>query len=99
MEKCEDRHALMAYGYRFHQAVADFSHNKILYGFCESISSQLRGLRVLDSLTIDIFLKGIDEHRHIAQAIKERNSSLAKELMLAHLRKDYAAYIEKTSVF
>lgn len=95
MEQCRDRHELMAYGYRFHQYVAEFSHNKILYGFCQSISSQLRGLRVLDILTLDTFLQGIDEHRAIADAIKERNSALAKELMLEHLKKDYNAYLGK----
>ena len=98
-EQCGDRHALMAYGYRFHQAVADFSHNKILYGFCQSISGQLRGLRVLEGLTLDTFLKGTEEHRAIANAIRERNDPLAKERMLAHLKKDYTAYLEKTDAF
>ena len=99
MEQCKDRHTLMAYGYQFHQAVADFSHNKILYGFCQSISSQLRGLRVLEKLTLDTFLKGIEEHRNIANAIKERNDSLARERMLEHLKQDYNSYLEKTNIF
>ncbi len=98
MEQCRDRHTLMAYGYRFHQAVAEFSHNKILYGFCRSIASQLRGLRVLETLTLDTFLKGIEEHRAIADAIKARDDSLAKARMLEHLKKDYTTYLDKQTV-
>ena len=99
MEKCQDRHALMAYGYQFHQTVAELSHNKILYGFCQSISSQLRGLRVLEKLTLDTFLKGIEEHREIADAIRSRSDSLARELMLEHLKRDYNGYLEKNDIF
>lgn len=98
-EQCQDRHALMAHGYRFHQAVADFSHNKTLYGFCQSISSQFRGLRVLERLTLDTFLKGTQEHIEIAKAIKARDESLAKELMLEHLKKAYTVYLEETDIF
>ena len=95
MEKAQDRHALMTCGYRFHQAVAQFSHNRVLYGFYQSIASQLRGMRVLDSLTLDIFLEGIFDHRAIAEAIKERNGTLAKALLCEHLEKDYTAYLHK----
>lgn len=95
MEKSQDRHALMTCGYRFHQAVAQYSHNRVLYGFYQSIASQLRGMRVLDSLTLDIFLEGISEHRAIAEAIKARNAVLAKTLLCDHLKKDYTAYLHK----
>ena len=65
------------------------SHNPILYGFCQSVAGQLRGLRVMDSLTLETFVEGIAAHRAIAQAIRERNGLLAKELMSSHLKKDY----------
>lgn len=97
MEKSQDRHTLMSCGYRFHQAVAEFSHNRVLYGFYQSIASQLRGMRVLDSLTLDIFLDGVEEHRSIAEAIQSRDDVLAKTLLCDHLEKDYAAYLYNTS--
>ena len=93
MEKHLDRHSLMTYGYRFHQLVAKASHNQVLYSFYQSIASQLRGLRVLEDLTLETFLKGIDHHRAIANAISDRNGALAKELMRAHLKKDYGDYL------
>lgn len=98
MEKCHDRHALMAHGYHFHQMVAKFSHNHVLYNFCQSIAVQLRGMRVLDSLTLETFLEGVEEHRSIAKAICEHNDALSKELMRAHLKKDYALYLEKADI-
>ena len=88
----------MANGYRFHQAVAEFSHNNVLFGFCQSAAGQLRGMRVLDSLTLETFLDGIREHRAIAEAIQDRDDALAKQLMRSHLRKDYAPYLEKPEV-
>lgn len=98
MEDHRDRHSLMSHGYRFHQAVAEFSHNQVLYGFCQSVSGQLRGLRVLDSLTLESFLAGISAHRAIAEAIADRNGALAKELMRAHLKKDYGAYLSEADL-
>ena len=94
MEQNRDRHALMTHGYRFHQAVAAFSHNQVLYRFFQSAASQLRGLRVLDSLTLEIFLDGINEHRAIAEAIRDGDSALACQLMQLHLKKDYGQYLE-----
>jgi GntR family transcriptional repressor for pyruvate dehydrogenase complex len=94
MEQDSDKHTLMTHGYLFHQAVAQFSHNQVLYGFFQSAARQLRGLRVLDSLTLEIFLDGIQEHHAIAEAIAARNPALAKELMQLHLKKDYAQYLQ-----
>lgn len=98
MELHHDRHSLMTYGYRFHQAVAEFSHNQVLYGFYQSVAGQLRGLRLLDSLTLDTFIEGINEHRAIAKAIAEHDDTLAKVLMRAHLKKDYRSYLENLEV-
>ena len=95
MQQHPDRHSLILNGYSFHQYLAQYSHNHILYGFFQSAASQLRGLRVIDSLTVDIFLDGIQEHQAIAEAIRDRNDILAKQLMRSHLKKDYAAYLEQ----
>ena len=93
-----DRHSLMSNGYRFHQAVAEFAHNQVLYGFCQSAASQLRGLRVLDSLTLEIFLEGIEDHYAIAKAIRDHDDALAKQLMRSHLKKDYAPYLQRPEI-
>lgn len=98
MRQHPDKHSLILNGHRFHQCVAQFSHNNVLYGFFQSAASQLRGLRVIDSLTVDIFLEGIQEHQAIANAIRDRDAALAKQLMRSHLKKDYAAYLERSDV-
>ena len=98
MEKNLDRHSLMAHGYRFHQAVAEFSHNQVLFGFYQSAAAQLRGLRVMESLTLETFLEGIEEHRAIARAISQRDDALAKQLMRSHLKKDYALYLQRPEI-
>lgn len=93
MRNHPDKHSLILNGHRFHQCVAQFSHNNILFDFFQSAAQQLRGLRVIDSLTVDTFLEGIDEHQLIANAIRDRDPALAKQLMRSHLKKDYAAYL------
>lgn len=98
MEQNQDRHSLMTHGYRFHQAVAEYAHNQVLFGFYQSAASQLRGLRVLDSLTLETFLEGINEHKAIAKAISEGDDALAKQLMRSHLKKDYAPYLERPEI-
>lgn len=94
MEKDGDRHRLMSNGFRFHQAVAKFSHNDVLYGLYQSVAWQLRGLRSPDAFTLEMFLEGIGEHRAIAEAIRKKDGALAKALMRSHLRNDYAQYLE-----
>lgn len=98
MEQNRDRHSLMAHGYRFHQAVAEFSHNQVLFSFYQSAAAQLRGLRVMESLTLETFLEGIEEHRAIARAISQRDDALAKQLMRSHLKKDYAVYLQRPEI-
>ena len=95
MEHNRDRHSLMVHGYRFHQAVAQFAHNQVLYGFFQSAAKQMRGLRVLESLTLEVFLEGIEDHRAIAKAIRLGDDALAKQLMRSHLKKDYGQYLER----
>lgn len=98
METGKDRHTLMGYGYLFHETVARLSHNGVLYGFYQSVATQLRGVRVLKSVTLEIFLEGVEEHRAIATAISERNAALAKERMQAHLKRDYGEYLHYPEV-
>lgn len=98
MEQKQDRHSLMTYGYQFHQAVAEYAHNQVLFGFYQSVAGQLRGLRVLDSLTLETFLEGIEEHRAIAKAISQRDDALAKQLMRSHLKKDYGTYLDSPEI-
>ena len=98
MEKCRDRHGLMTHGYHFHQKVAQFAHNQVLYGFFQSAARQLWGLRVLDSLTLETYIAGIDEHRAIAKAIAGGDDALAKQLMRSHLKKDYAPYLQRPEI-
>ena len=93
-----DIHSLMSHGYLFHQAVAKFSHNKVLYDFSQSISVKLRGLRLLEGLTLETFLEGISEHRAIAEAIAEGHAAKAKKLMQQHLKKDYSDYLKSPEI-
>ncbi|MBE5867808.1 MAG: FadR family transcriptional regulator [Lachnospiraceae bacterium] len=97
MELKKERYHLMTCGYQFHQTIAALAHNKVLYGFYQSAASQLRSLRVLDSLTLDTFVEDIEDHRQIARAIAARNADLAKSTMQTHLEKDYARYLNKPS--
>lgn len=98
MESEQDRYNLMTCGYEFHQKIAELAHNKVLYGFYLSVANQLRSVRVLDTLTLEIFVQGIEDHRYIARAIAERDAALAKALMRAHLRNDYSQYLENIEI-
>ncbi len=93
MEQQTDRMALMQLGYQFHQQLADASHNRILAGFYHSAASQLRAMRVLDSLTLEVYLDGIRDHQAILQAISGHDAAAARLCMLQHLKKDYAQYL------
>ena len=95
MENHKEKHAYISYGSLFHQTIAEVSHNHILYDFCVSISSELRGLRLLEELTLDSFTKGFEEHRAIALAIKERDEEKARQLMISHLNTNYGKYLNK----
>ncbi len=95
MENNKEKHALISYGSLFHQTIAEISHNRILYDFCISISSELRGLRLLEDLTLDKFIKGLEDHKNIAKAIKERDGEKARSLMISHLNNNYGKYLKK----
>ena len=92
MAQKKERFGLMTAGHEFHMELARMSHNVVLEGFYQSAAGQLRSMRVLESLTQEIYLAGIEEHGMIAQAVIEGNAEEAKRLMKLHLKKDYAAF-------
>ncbi|MBP3634648.1 MAG: FadR family transcriptional regulator [Oscillospiraceae bacterium] len=96
MAEQTERFELMAAGHAFHMELARLSHNVVLDGFYRSAADQLRSMRVLDSLTEAVYRDGIEEHRQIAQAVAAGDAAGAKQLMKAHLKKDYGAYLQDT---
>lgn len=94
MEADTKRYNLMSCGYDFHQAVAKAAHNEVLFGFYLSAANQLRSVRVLDTLTLETFVAGIEDHRRIAKAIADKDPDTASRLMREHLQKDYAVYLQ-----
>lgn len=96
MAEQKDRFSLMTAGHAFHMELARMSHNVVLEGFYQSAAGQLRSMRVLESLTEEIYRQGVDEHRAIAEAVARGDAAAAKRLMKEHLKKDYAAYLGDT---
>jgi len=97
MQEKKDRMSLMTLGHAFHMELSKLAHNRVLAGLYQSAANQLKGLRVLDSLTLEIYLDGIEEHRAIADAVAQRDARLAKQRMREHLKKDYAAYLPRSA--
>ena len=93
MEQENDRFGLMTQGHAFHMALAAASHNVVLNGFYQSAASQLRSMRVLESLTLEVYRQGVEDHRRIACAVAEGSAGKAEEAMAEHLEKDYAEYL------
>ena len=95
MAEKKDRFSLMTAGYAFHMELARMSHNVVLEGFYQSAAGQLRSMRVLESLTEEIYRDGIEEHRLIAEAVAASDADSAKRLMKEHLKKDYASFLDE----
>ena len=93
MRQENERFGLMSQGHRFHMELAAMSHNVVLYGFYQSAASQMRSMRVLDTLTLEIYLQGVEDHRQIAEAVAAGDADRAEAAMKAHLKKDYAEYL------
>ena len=89
MAEKKDRFSLMTAGHAFHMELARMSHNVVLEGFYQSAASQLRSMRMLESLTEEIYRDGIEEHRRIAEAVEAGDAAEAKKAMKDHLKKDY----------
>ena len=93
MRSKKSRFELMSVGYQFHLELAAAAHNRILEGFYRSAAGQMRSMRVLESLTLEVYLEGIEEHFAIAGAIRQHDAPLAAQRMQEHLKKDYSAYL------
>ena len=93
MRSKKSRFELMSIGHQFHLELAAAAHNRVLEGFYRSAAGQMRSMRVLESLTLEVYLEGVEAHRAIAEAIRQRDAALAAERMRAHLKKDYGAYL------
>ena len=93
MGREHDRFRLMSLGHAFHMQLAQMAHNAVLGGFYHSAASQLRSMRVLETLTLEVYLQDVEEHRKISRAVEAADAAAAKSAMEAHLAKDYAAYL------
>jgi len=95
MGREHDRFGLMSLGHAFHMELAAMSHNAVLSGFYQSAASQMRSMRVLESLTLEVYLQGVEDHRRIAEAVAAGDSAAAEAAMADHLRKDYADHLKE----
>ena len=95
MQQEHDRFRLMSLGHRFHMTLASMSHNAVLCGFYHSAASQMRSMRVLDTLTLEVYLRGTSDHLLIAQAVVNGDGASAAQAMANHLFKDYAEYLRE----
>ena len=94
MKRGQTRFELMSVGHQFHLSLAQLAHNRVLYGFYVS-ASQMRSMRVLESLTLEVYRSGIHEHAAIAEAIAHRDGALAAQRMREHLQNDYGPYLSE----
>lgn len=95
MRRESDRFGLMSLGHRFHVELAAMSHNVVLNGFYRSAASQMRSMRVLESLTLEVYLQGVEDHQRIAEAVQLGDADGARDAMAEHLGKDYAEYLQE----
>ena len=96
MRQENDRFSLMSLGHQFHMELAAMSHNVVLAGFYQSAASQMRSMRVLESLTLEVYLQGVEDHGKIAAAVAVGDAKGAKNAMARHLEQDYAEYLQGT---
>ncbi len=55
----------------------------------------MRSMRVLDALTLEVYLRGIEDHLRIAQAVVDGDGKRAAKAMADHLLKDYEEYLQE----
>ena len=92
MEASDDKQQLLKYGYQFHFSLISACKNRIMIQLHDSVALQLLKMREKDFLTSEIYKRDSTAHREILNAIIEQKEDVAKELMLQHLKTDYAAY-------
>jgi DNA-binding FadR family transcriptional regulator len=96
MQKSQTRSEIMEHGQEFHHALVKMCGNPILIKLYQTIDGQLHRLRLMDFVTFDIYRRGIEEHRKIAQAIERRDAGDARRLMYQHIATDYRQYLPPT---
>lgn len=96
MNAAADRKQLMKLGHAFHMELAAMSHNAVLDKIYRSLASQMRSMRVLESLTLEVYLEGAKDHCRVAVAVAAGNADAAHEAMRHHLEKDYGTYLDQT---
>ena len=94
MRQENDRFGLMSLGHQFHMELASMSHNVVLDGFYQSAASQMRSMRVLETLTLEVYLQGVEDHWKIATAVAAGDADGARKAMAQHLAQDYAEYLQ-----
>ena len=93
MEGVTDKLKLLRLGHRFHSALIGACKNRAIIQFHDSISLQLLKMREKDFLTSEVYIRDLDKHREILDAIIKKDEMLAKRLMREHLLTDYADYL------
>lgn len=93
MEGVTDKLKLLRLGHRFHSALIGACKNRAIIQFHDSISLQLLKMREKDFLTSEVYMRDLDKHREILDAIIKKDEMLAKRLMREHLLTDYADYL------
>lgn len=93
MEGVTDKLKLLRLGHRFHSALIGACKNRAIIQFHDSISLQLLKMREKDFLTSEVYMRDLDKHREILDAIIKKDEMLAKSLMREHLLTDYADYL------
>ena len=88
----QSRTDIMIPGSAFHQKLADMCGNPILTKLYDAVAESVFQLRQMEFVTLEIYRRGTEEHKQIAEAVKNRDAELAKRLMHEHLVSDYPTY-------
>ena len=94
MQRTKDRSELMRLGYRFHMRLAETARNGVLLALYRSVDSGLQCMRIMDSVTLDIYLAGAEDHMRIAEAVAAHDAARARSEMQRHIRKSYASFFD-----
>ncbi len=93
MEGVTDKLKLLRLGHSFHASLIRACKNRAIIQFHDSISLKLLKMREKDFLTSEVYIRDLDKHREILDAIINQDEKLAKELMEKHLMTDYSEYL------
>lgn len=90
-ENCHDIEVLTAYDFKFHVALADASGNPLIKSTMMSIALELERTAHLGYQTSDeIITSSLEHHRHILEAVINRDSTAASIAMHNHITNLYA---------